>query len=250
MSMLIQAILAISLFLAAAVPALAQSSRLLTGELVTLDGSSDRFRLVGHGGTYKAPGGMSVAGLDGKAVEVEIGRDGRVIQITPMQIAIEPVIHGIEMVSGQMVVGDAVTRTFTLAGDPRVYIAPMSMDIRPLGGRRVEVRLDASGQVRDVRLAAAALDAPAPVSTCVHEGRDYSDGGILCQAGTQQRCENGVWRSLDVPCAVTAAGGDERTTRSCLLGGATLAHDSHICRDGQTMRCTDGTWVDTGKPCS
>lgn len=250
MSTIIRAVLAISLSVATASAALADSARVVTGELVVLDGTSDRFRVVGHDGTFRAPGGMSLESLDGKAVAVEIGRDGRVVRITQTPIEIQPVLHSVETVSGQLVVGDAVTRTFTLAGDPRVYIAPMSMDIRPFGGRRVEVRLDGTGQVSDVRLVTAAVGVPPPTANCAYEGQDFSDGGILCQSGTQHRCENGAWRSLGQACVVASADAGGRPLRSCALGGATLANGSHICRDGQTMRCSDGTWVNAGKACS
>jgi len=184
-----------SLILVLAAPA---AARVLTGELVVLDDHPHRFRLVGHHATFTAPAGTPLAELDGKPVEVELGSDGRVARIAPRPIAIQPITHGIETVTGQMRIEDAVTRTFTLAGDSRVYIAPMAMDIRPFSGRRVEVRLDSQGQVSDVRLLAAAAGTTAP--TCLYEGRPYSHGGLACQMGTQHRCEEGIWRSLGQGC--------------------------------------------------
>src|SRR5262245_4429573 len=70
-------------------PSYAAGERLVRGELVVLDGSPNRFRLVDHDGvSFVAPTGTSLEPLDGKPVSVELDSSGRVIAITeiPMEI--------------------------------------------------------------------------------------------------------------------------------------------------------------------
>jgi hypothetical protein len=171
-----------------------------SGELVLLDGSATRFRLVGHAGTYAAPAGISLAALDGKPVRVDLTRDGRVLQITETPIDIEPVTHSRDMITGQMLVGDAVQRTFTLAGDTRVYVAPLGMDIRPYDRRRVQIDLDEHGQVSRIEPLAAVAAAVPQAAACSYAGQSYSAGAAICQAGTQYHCDAGAWRSLGLAC--------------------------------------------------
>src|ERR1700687_3734754 len=54
----------------------------LTGELVIVNAAQNRFRLVGHSGTFTAPPGTPVEAFDGKPVEVELSRHGRVLPIS------------------------------------------------------------------------------------------------------------------------------------------------------------------------
>jgi hypothetical protein len=258
-----------------------------SGELVVTNTARRQFRLVGHGGTLTAPVGTPLEALNGKPVAVELAGGGRVLRITEEPIYFEPITHGQETVSGQFVVRDPSTGAFAIAGDDRIYTAPPGVDIRPYGGRIVEVRLNDAGHVTRIR----AVEATAPVViTCVYDGRSYSDGMPVCQSGTQYRCENGTWRNEGLGCAeqtalpCNAAGvifGDgvtrcENGTRvlcehgqwrslgticssggatlpwplSCAVGDATVANGSSICRNGTTFRCADGSWVNVGAACS
>ena len=219
----------------------------LTGELVVTDAAKNRFRLVGHGGSFTAPASTSVEVLDGKPVAVEFARDGRVLQITEEPIPVDPITKSYEIISGQLVLSDAMLRTFMIAGDNRVYVAPPGVDIGLYAGRMVEVRVDAQGHVMEIGPAAGAA---APLSgPCPYAGQGYYDGALVCQSGTQYRCEAGVWRSLGFACPsndTTAS----RWLRTCVLGDATVASGSLVCRNGTTFRCADGAWVNVGTACS
>jgi hypothetical protein len=221
------------------------ADRVISGELVVLKGSPNRFRLVGNGGTFAAPAGTPLDSLDGRPVQVELSSNGRVESITEMPVRIDPVVSGWETARGQLQVRD--TQTFTLAGADRVYVAPSSMDVRPYGGRLVEVRLDDAGRVTDLKLVSdpqSALQPPIPGASCVYGGQGYSDGATVCQGGTQFRCENNSWRNLGGVC-----GAPPPEPRSCMFGGATVANGSAICKEGATLRCSDGTWVSTQIAC-
>lgn len=176
----------------------------LSGELVIIDGNPNRFRLVDHPGTFAAPAGVSLDQYDGKPVEVTVGSDGRVTQITEMSMHIEPVIHGYEEVSGHVVLSDPNGSRFTLAGDTRSYVAPAGVDIRPYANHRVKMRLNERGEVTNIALASpepsTAGDAP-PASNCSYGGFSYSTGSPLCQSGTQFVCERGAWRNLGTACS-------------------------------------------------
>ena len=262
----------------------------LTGELVATDAVHNRFRIVGHGGSFTAPAGTSVEALDGKPVVVEFAGDGRVVQISQKIVHIDPITRSYEIVSGQLAVNDAVRRAFSFAGDSRVYIAPPGVDIESYAGRMVEVRLDEQGRVMDIGVAKHLGGIPLG-SNCSYEGYGYADGAALCQSGRQYRCEAGTWQSLGLactalstePCTVNGVsyadgamrcergmqflceGGHWRNlgntctsdntaalrwARTCLLGDATVASGSMVCRSGTTFRCANGEWVSVGTACS
>ena len=158
----------------------ARDGNVLTGELVIIKGTRNRFRLVGHGGTFAAPAGTSLEPFDGKPVEVEFGRGGTVLAITEEPVHIEPITHGFEVVTGELIVNDPVTGTFSLAGADRVYIAPAATDIRPYAGRMVNVRLDERGRVMGIDAAAQAINATSP---CTYGGYSYTDGESVYDSG-------------------------------------------------------------------
>ncbi|HVO25019.1 MAG TPA: hypothetical protein VMW56_15460 [Candidatus Margulisiibacteriota bacterium] len=220
----------------------------LSGELVVTDAAKNRFRIVGHGGSFTAPAGTPVAALDGKPVAVEFTGGGRVLQISELPIHFEPITRSYEIISGQLVLNDAAMRTFAIAGDSRVYRAPAGTDIAPYAGRRVEVRVDEQGRVMDVSPTARTAGSPS-ASTCSYDGQGYSDGASLCQSGTQYRCARGTWRSLGSACVADGAT-LSRWLRTCQLGDATVASGSLVCRSGTTFRCADGEWLNVGTACS
>jgi len=220
----------------------------ITGELVILSGSENRFRLVGHGGTFRAPSGISVEEFDGKPVEVELSRDGRVLQITEMPIERRPIAHGVDVISGQLMVRDPMTRAFAIAGDDRLYIAPPNIDVRFYDGRMVRVRLDEQGQVIDLSGMTRSGDAPVP-SACSYDGQRYADGMSVCQSGTQFECDRGLWRNVGTACDADDSS-LAPSPRECVVGDASMASGSSICRSGTTFRCRDGQWVNVGTACS
>ena len=184
----------------------------IQGELVVLDGSADRFRLVGRQGTFTAPAGASLAALDGKSVDVELD-GGRVVRISERLVVVTPVTSTIEMVQGQLVVRDPIAGSFAFAGDSRVYVAPAGVAIAPYGGQWVEATLDGRGQVTDLALVPPppppASRPLAPLPPPVAQGA--------------------------TPCLVDTA--------------TTVASGSSVCRDGSVLRCDNGAWVRLGTAC-
>ena len=41
---------------------------------------------------------------------------------------------------------------------------------------------------------------------CMSEGKFYGPGAVRCQAGSQQQCVDGGWKSLGLECAAEGAG--------------------------------------------
>jgi hypothetical protein len=219
----------------------------LTGELVVTNAARNQFRLVGHGGSFTAPADIPVEALDGKPVQVDLTRDGRVLEISEEPIHFEPIEHGFEVISGELVVRDPLMRTFAIAGDDRVYVAPARVEVSAYAGRMVRVRLDETGRVMAIDSGARAGLAPI-AAACSYNGRGYSDGASLCQSGIRFRCQSGAWRNAGSTCAADAPMASPRAF--CTVGDAHVANGSSICRAGATFRCTDGEWVNLGKACS
>ena len=175
----------------------------LTGELVPIRGTSSRFRIVGHAGTFTAPSSSVVEEFDGKAVEVQLSRDGHVLQITQLPIHTEPINHGYEVVSGELVTSDPVGRTFGIAGDNRLFSAPPSFDVRAYAGRMVVVHIDEHGAVTNIDTGVRAADAPPivePLRNCSFNDVSVTNGSSICQAGTMYRCANGEWLNSGIGC--------------------------------------------------
>jgi len=217
-------VIALTAFALAQAPTLA-SAETLSGELVKLDGSASSFRLVGHDGTFTAPAGTPLDELDGRNVVVEVS-GGRVVQIVERQVAITPVTSGFETVRGKLVVRDPVVRSFGFASDTRVYVAPASIDIVPYGGQWVEVRLDAKGDVREMKLIAEPappVSAPAAPPAAVPPVVDAP--------------------SMPQPKSVVSG------AATCLIGDASVASGSTVCREGTTAMCNNGSWVNLGTAC-
>ena len=176
--------------------------RILTGELVVTNAARNKFRLVEHRGSFTAPTGTPVEALDGKPVQVELARDGRVLQIRQMQIHIEPITHGFEVVSGELMLRDPATRTFAIVGDDRTYVAPHGIDVGGYAGRLVEMRLDEQEQVVDINLIARSGDAPLSRSLrgCLLGGASLASGLSICRGGRSLRCADGEWVNLGTAC--------------------------------------------------
>lgn len=179
-------------------------ARTVSGELVVLEGSSSSFRIVGQPGTYRAPSGTPLGELDGKAVEVELSDDGRVLQISERAIAITPLTSGWSTVRGQLHVVDPMARTFSMAGSPEVYSAPATLDIVPYDKQWVEARLDAQGRVTGITLVAAPPQPRAPAASdaasCRLADATLASGSHICTKGRTFRCDNGSWTDVGTPC--------------------------------------------------
>ena len=118
-----------------------------TGELVIVDAGAMRFRIVGRDGIYIAPSGTGLEPLDGKTVSVRLGRDGRVVQIDALTVAITPITESLETIRGELVVTDAAARTFVIQGFADMRTAPAGTDLPALNGTWVEVRIGPRGEV-------------------------------------------------------------------------------------------------------
>ena len=276
-----------------AFPVAAQTSfrsgdSVLTGELVVTDPASNRFRLVGHGNGFTAPPGVPIEELDGKPVRVEIGPNGRVLQITQEHVPLLPLAHSYEVVKGELVVADAAQGAFTIAGDHHLYTAPPGTDLRRYAGQMVQLDIGDNGRVQDIQLVSNALNNPVALG-CSFDGQGYSEGATKCQAGMQYSCQHGSWENLGLACselsglscnvngmqyasgttqcvqgvrfacdaghwhnlgtACAADGTAARLPSTCSVGGATVANGSSICRAGTTFRCDDGAWISVGTAC-
>jgi len=129
-----------------------ESPRALSGELVVINPTAHRFRLVGHDGSFVAPADLPIETLDGRNVEIEVAANGHVTQVTEVPVHIDPITHGWSTVRGEMVVTNAAARTFTVAGDDQTYVAPADFDVAPYAGKMVEIRIGDDGRVHDIRL--------------------------------------------------------------------------------------------------
>jgi len=259
----------------------ADTGRVLTGELVVLNGSNSQFRIVGYGGHFTAPAGTPLHQLDGHTVQVDLSSGGKVLAIHDTPVPINPVEHGAVTVRGEMVVVDPVARRFSVAGDTQTYSAPPSADLALYAGKLVEFKVDETGRVTELHVVgtppygyAPPYPAPAPAGTrydtyntygtttgyaapepaitsCTYAGQPYSAGSAICQAGSQYRCNSGQWQNLGSPCTADAKPIylPPSEPRPCIVGGATVADGSGICRDGNTLRCADGTWINTQVCC-
>lgn len=181
-------------------------------------------------------------------------------------------------------------RSFTIAGDSRIFTGPQEVDVSRYAGRMVQLRLDEQGRVVELDVSARPGRA-AVVTACSYNGQGFTEGASICQSGGQYRCEDGTWRSLGLACSVSSTppcdangmtyadgttrcargtrylcergswrdiGSDcpadtttsSRSLRNCVVGGASVASGSSICRSGTTMRCVDGEWVNVWTACS
>jgi hypothetical protein len=235
----------------------AAGDRVLTGELVATDVTHNRFRLVGHAGSFVAPAGISVEALDGKPVEAELTSNGHVLRITQMPIAYEPITHSYTVPAGEVISGEleligSSAHTFTVAGTNRTFVAPARLDVRPYAGRMVDVRLDERGQVTDV--STSSLPPQPPLATaCAYGGHEYPSGASICRAGYRYRCENGQWRGpgsgsvQDTPCAPDTTMG--ASAPNCIVGDARVVDPELICGNGTLFRCADGASGPVGSVC-
>jgi len=182
--------------------ACAAGDRALTGELVVTNAARNQFRLVEHNGTFTAPAGVSVTELDGKPVRVEFGSDGRALQITQMPIDYAPITHGFEVVSGEFVLRDPISRTFGVYGDNRTFTIPQGVDPALYAGHLVELRLDDQGHLMSINGVTRAADAPQSprLGTCVFGDASVVNGTSICRGGQMLRCSDGMWANTGTPC--------------------------------------------------
>jgi hypothetical protein len=241
----VYALAAVLMILSPALPS--EAGTVISGELVVSKGSPNQFRIVDHAGFFQAPRGMMIEALDGKPVIVELSDNRQVLSITEKPIHIDRVESVYESISGELVLVDATRGTFSIAGAPQTYLAPRHVDVRRYAGQPVELFLDQQGRVMQIGFAGPA-GAGAQVATggCSYNGRAYGGGMMLCQTGTQYRCENGAWRSLGTTCRVA---GDAPTgpaifgtNLACAYNGTSYSDGAARCENGVRFICDDGRW--------
>ena len=87
--------------------------------------------------------------------------------------------------------------------------------------------------------------------SCEYAGLSFASGSASCNAGTQYRCVDGRWHSLDLPCtAGSTALPVAPRGQSCSYQGSTIASSSTICQSGSTFLCNNGEWINLGTVCS
>ena len=197
----------------------------IVGELVVVDAARGTFTIAGNDRMFVAPQSIDPGRYAGRRVEVFFGKNGEVRQIQLAQSSLGEPMQPLP------------TSTCSYAG--RGYPTGQSMcqagtQYRCEGGtwRSLGVACDVT------------RDAP-----CELDGVSYSEGAARCDGGTRFTCDNGRWQSSNVPCGYDITASASRSTRTCVVGSATVAAGSSICRDGNTFRCTDGDWIDAGRSC-
>ena len=73
---------------------------------------------------------------------------------------------------------------------------------------------------------------------CQYKETRYSHKSLVCQSGSQYRCDDGQWNGSGIACAehpLVAA-------KSCALNGSSYSPGSASCQSGAEHRCDDGMW--------
>ena len=73
---------------------------------------------------------------------------------------------------------------------------------------------------------------------CQYNETRYSHGSVVCQSGSQYRCDDGQWNGSGVACAEHPL----VTAKSCAWNGTSSAPGSASCQAGTEYRCDDGVW--------
>jgi len=73
---------------------------------------------------------------------------------------------------------------------------------------------------------------------CTYKESTYSHTSVVCQWGSEYRCDDGRWEGLGIGCTDNplVAG------KSCGLDGRWYLPGSASCRSGSEYRCDDGAW--------
>ncbi len=196
----------------------------IVGELVVVDAARGTFTIAGNDRMFVAPKSIDPGRYAGRRVEVFLGKNGEVRQIELAQASLREPIQ------------PQPSSTCSYAG--RGYPAGQSMC-----QAGTQYRCE-GGTWRSLGVACEVM----PDAPCELDGVSYSEGAARCDGGTRFTCDNGRWQYSNDPCGYDTASAS-RSTRTCVVGSATVAAGSSICRDGVTFRCTDGDWIDSGRAC-
>jgi hypothetical protein len=74
--------------------------------------------------------------------------------------------------------------------------------------------------------------------SCQYKETMYSHTSVVCQSGSQYRCDDGQWKGSGIVCAEHAL----VTAKSCALNGIAYSPGSAQCESGTEYRCDDGVW--------
>lgn len=88
---------------------------------------------------------------------------------------------------------------------------------------------------------------------CIYNGKEYSEGSIICIQGQQAECRNGKWEPLGIACENNANGKiinqNNSETNSCKYKDESYGEGSIICMQGQQAECRNGKWEPLGISC-
>jgi hypothetical protein len=74
--------------------------------------------------------------------------------------------------------------------------------------------------------------------SCQYKETRYSHTSVVCQSGSQYRCDDGQWKGSGIACAEHPL----VTAKSCTLNGSLYSPGSAKCESGTEYRCDDGVW--------
>jgi hypothetical protein len=73
---------------------------------------------------------------------------------------------------------------------------------------------------------------------CQYKETRYAHRSVVCQSGSQHRCDDGQWKGSGIACAEHPL----VTAKSCALNGSSYSPGSASCQSGTQYRCDDGVW--------
>lgn len=195
----------------------------IVGELVLVDAARGSFTIAGNDRMFVAPRTIDPSRYAGRRVEVFLGNDGEVRQIQLAQTSLREQPMNVPLTSTCSYAGRGYSQGQSLCQAGTQY--------RCEGGTWRSLGVACNG------------DQP-----CDLDGMSYSDGAARCENGVSFICDDGRWKYANVACELDTATAS-RSSRTCVVGSATVAAGSSICRDGVTFRCADGDWIDAGRAC-
>jgi len=83
-----------------------------------------------------------------------------------------------------------------------------------------------------------AFGSPLGDDGCQYKETWYSHQSVVCQSGSEYRCDDGQWKGSGIACAEHPL----VTAKSCTSNGSSYSPGSARCQSGTEYRCDDGRW--------
>jgi hypothetical protein len=83
-----------------------------------------------------------------------------------------------------------------------------------------------------------AFGSPLGDDGCQYKKTWYSHQSVVCQSGSEYRCDDGQWKGSGIACAEHPL----VTAKSCTSNGSSYSPGSARCQSGTEYRCDDGRW--------